>query len=156
MNTNILTLTRWTLHVHHHWLPLIWHAKAFEQESQQWYVELMSHYSFLHSVFTGIKFADILQSLVGGTNLMLMPEMQIAMTSLHFLSPDSKSHSFDDRANGYARGEGAAVIVIKPLHAALRDGDPIRAVIRNTGVNVSCLKRALLSLILSSASETLY
>lgn len=73
--------------------------------------------------------------MVGGTNLILMPEMQTAMTSLHFLSPDSKSQSFDHKANGYARGEGAAVVVIKPLADAIKDGNTIRAVIRGTGVN---------------------
>ena len=57
------------------------------------------------------------------------------MTSLNFLSPDSKCHSFDHRANGYARGEGTVVVIIKTLAEALKDGDVIRAVIRGTGVN---------------------
>lgn len=52
-----------------------------------------------------------------------------------FLSPDGRSYTYDHRANGYARGEGAACIVLKPLADALRDGDSIRAVIRNSGVN---------------------
>lgn len=57
------------------------------------------------------------------------------MTSLHFLSPDSKCHSFDESANGYSRGEGASFVVLKPLDLALRDHDVIRGVIRNTAVN---------------------
>jgi acyl transferase domain-containing protein len=57
------------------------------------------------------------------------------MSSLHFLSPDSKSQSFDHKANGYGRGEGAAMIVVKPLADALKDGSVIRGVIRGTGVN---------------------
>jgi len=57
------------------------------------------------------------------------------MTSLNFLGPDSKCYAFDHRANGYARGEGTSVVVLKPLKEALKDGDVIRAVIRGTGVN---------------------
>jgi acyl transferase domain-containing protein len=49
--------------------------------------------------------------------------------------PGGKSFSFDERAQGYGRGEGVACIVLKPLEDAIRDGDPIRAVIRETGVN---------------------
>lgn len=54
---------------------------------------------------------------------------------MNFLSPDSKCFSFDYRANGHARGEGTAVVVLKLLSQAIEDGDLIRAVIRATGVN---------------------
>lgn len=57
------------------------------------------------------------------------------LSDLEFLSPDSKCYSFDHRANGYSRGEGFGIIIIKPLSKALEDGDTIRAVIRATGVN---------------------
>lgn len=57
------------------------------------------------------------------------------MSDFNFLSQDSRCWSFDKRANGYARGEGSAVIVLKRLDVALRDGDTIRTVIRNTGSN---------------------
>lgn len=53
----------------------------------------------------------------------------------NFLSPDSRSYSFDQRANGYARGEGVIAVVLKPVSAAVRDGDMIRAVIRASGSN---------------------
>jgi acyl transferase domain-containing protein len=56
-------------------------------------------------------------------------------SSLGFLSEDGRSKAFDQRADGYARGEGVSFLVLKPLSAALRDGDAIRAVIRGTGVN---------------------
>lgn len=52
-----------------------------------------------------------------------------------FLSPDSCCYSFDSRANGYVRGEGVGVIIIKKLSDAVRDNDTIRAVIRSTGSN---------------------
>lgn len=57
------------------------------------------------------------------------------LSTQNFLSPDSKCYSFDHRANGYARGEGILAIVLKPLSAAVQDGDMIRAVIRSTGSN---------------------
>ena len=52
-----------------------------------------------------------------------------------FLSDEGRCYSFDSRGSGYGRGEGVASIVIKPLKDALANGDPIRAVIRNTVVN---------------------
>jgi acyl transferase domain-containing protein len=51
------------------------------------------------------------------------------------LSPDGKCYSFDSRASGYGRGEGIAALVLKPLDDAVRDGDPIRAVIAQTALN---------------------
>lgn len=57
------------------------------------------------------------------------------MSNMNFLSPDSRCYSFDHRANGYARGEGVIVLVLKRLSDAIRDGDTIRAAIRGTGSN---------------------
>lgn len=57
------------------------------------------------------------------------------MTNLNFLSPDSKCYSFDARANGYARGEGVGVVILRKLSDAIREGHTIRAVIRATGSN---------------------
>ncbi len=54
---------------------------------------------------------------------------------MNFLSQEGRCFSFDERANGYARGEGFGVVVIKLLTDAVRDGDTIRAVIRSTGSN---------------------
>lgn len=66
---------------------------------------------------------------------MLSPEMSVSLSNQGFLSPDSLCYSFDSRANGYARGEGFVAIIIKPLTAALEDGDTIRAIIRSVGSN---------------------
>ena len=72
---------------------------------------------------------------MGGTNLILGPESSVRLGNINCLSPNGISYSFDDRANGYSRGEGIGVVVLKPISKALNDGDTIRAVIRATGAN---------------------
>ena len=57
------------------------------------------------------------------------------LSTLGFLSPDGRSYSFDSRANGYAKGEGIGVVILKRLDDAVRDGDTVRAVIRSTSIN---------------------
>lgn len=74
-------------------------------------------------------------ALVTGCNFLHSPETTIQLGNLGVLSPNSKSYSFDDKADGYARGEGVAVAVLKRISDAVRDGDTIRAVIRNIGCN---------------------
>jgi acyl transferase domain-containing protein len=61
----------------------------------------------------------------------------VARSDYHprLLSPAGKSYAFDSRASGYGRGEGSATVILKRLDDALRDGDPIRAVIRGSGLN---------------------
>lgn len=55
--------------------------------------------------------------------------------TMTFFSPDGICHSFDHRANGYARGDGIGGVMLKTVKQALADGDTIRAVIRGTGLN---------------------
>ncbi|KAI1345755.1 hypothetical protein F5Y01DRAFT_320442 [Xylaria sp. FL0043] len=74
-------------------------------------------------------------ALVGGTSLILGPDVSCGLNALGFLSPDSRCYAFDSRANGYARGEAICMLVVKHIEDAIRDGDPIRAVIRGTGMN---------------------
>lgn len=74
-------------------------------------------------------------ALVGGVNFMLRPEYTIAMSKGRFLAKDGRSKSFDARADGYGRGEGGGVVVLKSLAAAERDGDHILAVVEGVGVN---------------------
>lgn len=75
------------------------------------------------------------QALVAGVNLIINPNTMHQFSAMHMLSPEGISHTFDDRANGYGRGEGIGSLVVKRLSDALRDGDTIRAVIRGTGAN---------------------
>ncbi len=70
-----------------------------------------------------------------GCNLLLTPDMSLALSNMNFLSPDSVCYSFDSRANGYARGEGVIALVIKPISRAIADGYTIRAVIRCSASN---------------------
>ncbi|MFI6044690.1 type I polyketide synthase [Nocardia sp. NPDC051321] len=74
-------------------------------------------------------------ALVGGVNVMIAPNMTIAESKGGFLSPDGRCKTFDAAANGYARGEGAGVVVLKPLSHALADRNPIYALIRGTGIS---------------------
>ena len=68
---------------------------------------------------------------------MCAPDLFYALSQMNFLSPDGQSWSFDERGNGYGRGEGIGVLVVKKLSEAINDGDTIRAVIRSTGSNSS-------------------
>lgn len=64
--------------------------------------------------------------------------MFIAESNLHMLSPTGSSKMWDAAADGYARGEGIAAIVMKPLSAAIRDGDNIDCIIRGTSGTLFC------------------
>jgi acyl transferase domain-containing protein/acyl carrier protein len=88
-----------------------------------------------HQACQAIWRGECSAALVGGANVMICPEYPMLMSKGHFLSPDGRSKSFDSRADGYARGEGAGVVYIKPLSIAKRDDNPIYALIRGTGVN---------------------
>jgi acyl transferase domain-containing protein len=72
---------------------------------------------------------------VGGANLILAPGATAAMTEKGVLSPEGSCKTFSADADGYARGEAITAVYIKPLDAAVRDGNPIRAVIRSTMSN---------------------
>lgn len=74
-------------------------------------------------------------ALAGGVNLILSPEMTVNFSQTGFLSPDGRCKTFDADADGYVRGEGAGMIVLKPLSQAEKDHDAIYAVIRGGAVN---------------------
>ncbi|HEU5271934.1 MAG TPA: beta-ketoacyl synthase N-terminal-like domain-containing protein, partial [Jatrophihabitans sp.] len=74
-------------------------------------------------------------ALAGGVNLNLLAETTEAIGRFGALSPDGRCYTFDERANGYARGEGAAVVVLKRLSDAIADGDRIRCVLLGGATN---------------------
>lgn len=74
-------------------------------------------------------------ALAGAANLMLSPDHMISMSNLHMLNKDGRSYSFDNRGEGYGRGEGIATLVIKRLDDAIKANDPIRAVLHDASIN---------------------
>lgn len=74
-------------------------------------------------------------ALAGGVNALILPDFYVAFSQLGVLAPDGRCKTFDARANGYVRSEGAGMVLLKPLADAMRDGDCIYAVIRATALN---------------------
>ncbi|CAG8903343.1 unnamed protein product [Penicillium egyptiacum] len=89
----------------------------------------------LHEACLAISRGDCEGAIVGGANLIMAPGMTAAMSDQGVISPDGSCKSFSADANGYARGEAISAIFIKPLANAVRDGNPVRAVIRSTASN---------------------
>ena len=73
--------------------------------------------------------------IVGGVNLILTPELNIVFSQARMMSPDGRCKTFDADADGYVRGEGCGVVVLKRLSEAVADGDNILAVIKGSAVN---------------------
>lgn len=89
----------------------------------------------LHDACQALYAGDCSSALVAGTNLIMGPTMTTTMSENLVLSTSGTCKTFDAAADGYGRGEAINVIHIKPLHDALQQGDPIRAIIRSTAVN---------------------
>jgi acyl transferase domain-containing protein/acyl-CoA synthetase (AMP-forming)/AMP-acid ligase II/acyl carrier protein len=89
----------------------------------------------VHLACEALRDGEATIALAGGVNLMLAPEVTERLARAEFLSDDGRCKAFDDRADGYVRGEGAGLVVLKPLAKALADGDAIYALIRGGAVN---------------------
>ena len=74
-------------------------------------------------------------AVVGGVNLVLTVDQHMNTPKLAVLSPTSTCHTFDASADGYGRADGVGAVYLKRLGDAIRDGDPIRGVIRSSAVN---------------------
>ena len=88
-----------------------------------------------HFACQSLRRGESTLALVGGVNVILMPEPHIIFSRAGLLAPDGRCKVFDERADGYVRSEGAGLVVLKPLSKALADGDSIYAVIRSSAVN---------------------
>ncbi|MFD9460101.1 SDR family NAD(P)-dependent oxidoreductase [Streptomyces sp. NPDC060027] len=89
----------------------------------------------VHLACQGLREGDCEIAVVGGANVIVAPTVSVSMAGAGALAPDGRCKTFDDAADGYGRGEGAAALILKPLGAANRDGDRVYSVIRGTAVN---------------------
>lgn len=89
----------------------------------------------LHMACQSIRTGDSAMAIVGGVNVMLVPEILVSFSKWGMLSPEGRCKTFDARADGFVRGEGCGVVVLKPLSAALADGDNVLAMIRGSAIN---------------------
>jgi epothilone polyketide synthase D len=88
-----------------------------------------------HLACQSLRLGECNLALAGGVNLMLAPEIMVNLCKAHMLSPTGRCHTFDSSADGYVRGEGAGIIVLKPLSNAVEDNDLVYATIRGSAIN---------------------
>ncbi len=89
----------------------------------------------VHLASRSLRNGECSLALAGGVNLMLAPELTAAFARAGMMSPTGRCRTFDARADGYVRGEGCGIVVLKRLSDALRDEDPILALILGSAVN---------------------
>ncbi len=83
--------------------------------------------------------------LVGGVNVILSPEGHISLSKSNMLSSDGRCKTFDQSADGYVRGEGCGMVVLKRLSDALNDGDNVLAILKSSAVNQDGLTNGITS-----------
>lgn len=89
----------------------------------------------LHLACRSLRAGDCSAAVAGGVNLFLSPTTGVAESQLQMLAPDGRSKAFDSRADGFGRGEGCGVVILKRLADAVRDGDRVLAAIRGSAIN---------------------
>jgi len=89
----------------------------------------------VHLACQGLRNRECRMAIAGGVNLMLGPELFVALSHTHMLAPDGRCKTFAAAADGFSRGEGCGVVVLKRLADAEADGDRILALIRSSAVN---------------------
>ncbi|MBN3728980.1 type I polyketide synthase, partial [Burkholderia sp. Ac-20379] len=89
----------------------------------------------IHRALQAMRAGDCEMAVVGGVNTILTPDAHVNFAKAGMLSPDGRCKTFSADANGYVRGEGVAVLVLRRLADAERDGDAIYGVIRGSAIN---------------------
>lgn len=89
----------------------------------------------VNEAVTAIRSGKCTQALAGGIHLMCHPTRSLSYYQSHMLSKDGRCKTFDADADGYVRGEGAALLLLKPLEQAIADGDRIQGIIKGGAVN---------------------
>jgi len=89
----------------------------------------------VHLACQSLRLRESRMALAGGVNLTLTPETTIALSKAHMMAPDGRCKAFDSRADGFVRGEGCGIVVLKRLSDAVADSDNVLAVIRGSAVN---------------------
>ena len=89
----------------------------------------------VHLACQSLRTGDSDIALAGGVSLMLAPDIMIALSKIGFMSPTGRCRTFDAAADGFVRGEGCGVVVLKRLADAIADDDRVLAVIRGSAVN---------------------
>ena len=89
----------------------------------------------IHLACESLRRRECNLAITGGVNLMLEPGLSVNFSKAHMLSPDGQCKTFDASADGYVRGEGCGIVVLKRLSDAIKDHDPILALIRGSAVN---------------------
>ncbi|MFE9014449.1 beta-ketoacyl synthase N-terminal-like domain-containing protein [Streptomyces cyaneofuscatus] len=102
--------------------------------SEQYDTTCSSSFVALHRAIRSIRDGECEQALVGGVNLVMSPEGFGGMRAAGMLSPSGDVRPFQEGADGTARSEGVAAVLVKPLRRALEDGDFVHCVVRGTGV----------------------
>lgn len=107
-----------------------WHGPAVSVDTASSSSLVAFHYAVM-----SVQSGECQMALAAGVNLMLAPDLSIAFARAGMLSPDGRSKGFDASANGYVRGEGCGVVLLKRLSDALRDGDNVLTLVRGTAIN---------------------
>lgn len=89
----------------------------------------------VHLACGSLRSGECRMALAGGVNLILSPEIHINFSKARMMASDGKCKTFDAAADGYVRGEGCGVVVLKRLSDAVEDGDRILALVRGSAVN---------------------